>query len=932
DEHGFAAVWTPERHFHPFGGLYPNPSVTGAALAAITRNIQIRAGSVVSPLHNPIRIAEEWSVVDNLSHGRVGLSFASGWHAQDFVLAPENYARRREILVSSIETIQRLWKNEPITSVGGNGMPAEVRIYPRPVQDTLPIWLTAAGNPATFQMAGEMGLSLLTHLLGQSLEDLAEKIALYRAAWHASAQRMGNGHVTLMLHTFVGGNTDEVREKVRKPFCNYLRNSLDLVKDLAVSLGYSGDPRTFAEDDIEVLLSHAFERYFETSGLLGEPDKCLLLVEKLKSIGVDEIACLIDFGVDSEAVLESLSYLNDVKNRSNNPEREKAADFSIAEQIGLHHVSHIQCTPSLGRILATDDATLSAMRNLRVLLLGGEALSPALANQLRSTLSAEIYNMYGPTETTIWSTVYPIETPQENIPIGRPISNTQIYILDPHLQPVPLGVIGEIYIGGAGVVRGYLQKPELTAERFLPDQFATTPGARLYKTGDRGRYLPDGTLEFLGRGDYQVKIRGHRIEPGEIETVLEGHPQVSECAVIAYVPDTGAQEKRLAAYIVPKTETEVILEEVRSFLQEKLPSYMLPNAFVLLDHLPLTPNKKVDKKALPLPDASQTGVQIHYRAPHTSMEEILAGIWAEILGLEKVGIDEIFFELGGYSLQATQLIARLRTLFQVDLPLRSFFDTPTVAGLSRQIEIALQLRDEQAEVALVPVSHEGPLPLSFAQAGIWFLDQLAPHTSSYNEPAAVKLQGQLQREILEQSLNAIVQRHEVLRCSFTTASGQPVQIVNSAVTLPLTYIDLSHFERAMRESEVRRRATEEIQKPFDLGTAPLVRVVVLRLDEDEHILLLITHHIISDGWSTGIFVKELAALYTSFLLGSPSPLSALPIQYSDFAIWQRQWLQGERLEHHLAYWKNRLQAPLPVLQLPYDHPRPAVQSFRGATH
>jgi natural product biosynthesis luciferase-like monooxygenase protein/amino acid adenylation domain-containing protein len=932
DEHGFSAVWTPERHFHTFGGLYPNPSVTGAALAAVTNNIQIRAGSVVSPLHNPIRIAEEWSVVDNLSHGRVGLSFASGWHAQDFVLAPENYANRKEVLVRSIETIQRLWRNEAITCVDGNGAHAEVRIHPRPIQEELPIWLTAAGNPATFQMAGEMGLHLLTHLLGQSLEDLAEKIALYRAAWRSDPHRTGAGHVTLMLHTFVGEKTEDVREKVRKPFCDYLRNSLDLVKDLAASLGYTGDPRTFAEDDIEVLLSHAFDRYFETSGLLGEADKCLALVEKLKGIGVDEIACLIDFGVDCDAVLSSLHYLNEVKERCNSSNEADDADYSIAEQIARHHVSHLQCTPSLGRILATDEQTLAALGGLRTLLLGGEALSPALANQFLATLPTKIYNMYGPTETTIWSTVYPIEDAQESMPIGSPIFNTQVYILDAHLQPVPIGVTGEICIGGVGVVRGYLNRPELTAERFIPDRFSTMPGARLYKTGDRGRYLPDGNIEFLGRNDYQVKIRGHRIELGEIEAVLEAHPQVRECAVIAYAPQAEAEEKHLAAYIVPNPETSIAVDEIRSFLRKKLPSYMLPTDFVLLDFLPLTPNKKVDKKALPLPDASQLEANVHYKAPRTAIEEILAGIWGEILGIEKVGIDDTFFDLGGYSLQATQFIARLRPLFQINLPLRSFFEAPTVADLSAQIEIALQLKDETSDVALLPVSHEGYLPLSFAQSGIWFLDQLAPHTSSYNEPAAVKLQGKLDRDVLEQSLNTIIQRHEVLRCSFTTFNGQPVHTIEAEIKLPLIFNDLSDLSPDIRGDEVLRRATQEIQKPFDLATAPLLRMALFRLDEDEHILLLITHHIISDGWSMGIFVKELATLYTAFLQGAPSPLLALPIQYSDFAVWQRQWLQGDVFEQHLDYWKTQLQAPLPALQLPLDHPRPAVQSFRGATH
>ncbi|HYO99699.1 MAG TPA: MupA/Atu3671 family FMN-dependent luciferase-like monooxygenase [Pyrinomonadaceae bacterium] len=549
DRHGFAAVWTPERHFHAFGGLYPNPSVTGAALATITEHIQIRAGSVVMPLHSPIRVAEEWSVVDNLSKGRVGVSFASGWHADDFVFAPHEYARRKEAMLSGIEIVRKLWRGEAVTFQGGAGNDVEVKICPRPVQHELPFWITAAGSPETFQMAGESGANLLTHLLGQSLEELSEKIEIYRRAWREHHPQQGEGRVSLMLHTFVGADAASVREKVRQPFINYLRSSFGLIKNLARSLGQDIEGENFTEDDMQALLSHAFDRYFETSGLFGTPDGCLRIVERLKAIGVDEVACLVDFGVDFESVMSSLDYLSAVKEQSNRNGDAPEEDYSLPAQLQRHSVSHLQCTPSMASMLAAEPGTLSALRSVRQLLLGGEALPAALAAHLSAELAAEIHNMYGPTETTIWSATHLLSKHGGSVPIGRPVANTQIYILDRQLQPVPVNVPGELFIGGAGVVRGYLKRPDLTAARFVPDPFGSDGGGRLYRTGDLARYLPGGDIEFLGRMDDQVKVRGHRIELGEIETAIVQHAGVREAVVVAREDTPG--DKRLVAYLVP---------------------------------------------------------------------------------------------------------------------------------------------------------------------------------------------------------------------------------------------------------------------------------------------------------------------------------------------------------------------------------------------
>ena len=560
DQHGFSAVWTPERHFHAFGGLYPNPSVTSAAIAVLTERIQIRAGSVVLPLHNPIRVAEEWSVVDNLSRGRVGLSFAAGWHANDFVFAPESFAARKEIMLRGIETVLKLWRGESIPGRSGNGSEIMVRILPPPVQTSPPFWLTAAGNPETFRMAGQLGANCLTNMLGQKLEDVAAKIAVYRAA-RLEAGHAGEGIVSLMLHTFVGTDQAAVREKVRKPFTDYLKTSTDLIKQARWEFpafaqpgkSKEGDSASAPQDELtaeetDALMAHAFERYFQTSGLFGTPEVCVAMVEKLKAIGVDEIACLVDFGVDTDSVLQSLEYLNEVRELCNKAPPADTADYAIPAQIRRHGVTHLQGTPSMVRMLAADADSLGALGSLKKLLLGGEALPPALVSTLAPLVNVDILNMYGPTETTVWSTTARVGKQGEPVTIGRPIANTAIYILDRQLQPTPTGVPGELFIGGSGVVRGYLDRPELTAEKFVQDPFSSDRQSRLYRTGDLARYRSDGELEFLGRIDHQVKLRGYRIELGEIESVLGKHPGVRESVTIAREDTPG--DPRLVAYVV----------------------------------------------------------------------------------------------------------------------------------------------------------------------------------------------------------------------------------------------------------------------------------------------------------------------------------------------------------------------------------------------
>jgi natural product biosynthesis luciferase-like monooxygenase protein len=565
DAHGFEAIWTPERHFHPFGGLYPNPSLTSAAIAVLTSRIGIRAGSVVLPLHNPIRCAEEWSVVDNLSNGRVGLSFASGWHASDFALAPANFKDRRELMARGIETVRALWRGETVPASSGDGKEIQVRMYPPPVQRAPQIWITASGNPETFAAAGRMGASVLTNLLVMKIEELVANTAVYRKAYR-EAGHPGDGHITLMLHTFVGQTLEDVRAKVRGPFLEYLRTSTDLINkarweltafakadDRSAAGGATMNLDELSAEDMNAILDHAFERYFATAGLFGTPESCLATVDRLRNLGVDEIACLIDFGVDADSVLASLPYLDELRRRSMPVvDGQDTEDYTIPAQIRRRGVTHVQCTPSLLGALAMDGDAADAIGTLQMLLVGGEPLPTALVERLRPQFPGALLNMYGPTETTIWSTTSPI-VPGGRITLGKPIANTSIHIVDRHQRLLPVGVPGELLIGGAGVVRGYLARPELTAERFIVDP-EVAGGGRLYRTGDLARWLPSGDVEFLGRLDHQIKIRGYRIELGEIESVIGEHSSVRETVVVAREDAGGAA--RLVAYVVPRKDGE----------------------------------------------------------------------------------------------------------------------------------------------------------------------------------------------------------------------------------------------------------------------------------------------------------------------------------------------------------------------------------------
>ncbi len=706
DQHGFSAIWTPERHFHAFGGLYPNPSITSAIIAAVTERVQIRAGSVVLPLHSPIRVAEEWSIVDNVSRGRVGVSFASGWQSNDFVLAPDKYADRKEAMFQSIETVRRLWRGEKLALPDGAGNIINVSTLPRPVQPELPVWVTSGGTPETFRMAGEIGANLLTHLLGQDLDELADKIAIYRRAWneHGHSAQGKTGYVTLMMHAYIGTNMESVRDTVRGPFTEYLRSSVGLIQTMAKSMGMNMRSKDFSADDMDTLLAHAFERYFVTSGLFGTIDNCLAMVQRLKTVGVDEVGCLIDFGVDEDLVLASLHQLAQLKDLSNVQDDECYDDYSVPAQIVRHGVTHLQCTPSLARTLQLLPEIVDGLQGLRKLMLGGEALPLSLVQDIESVSQATLYNMYGPTETTIWSTTALVEKGRDLVSIGSPIANTQVYLLDALLQPVPVGVSGELYIGGVGVARGYHHRPDLTAERFIPDQWSIVPGARLYRTGDTARYLPDGSIEYLGRGDQQIKLRGYRIELGEIEATLLRNPAIRQAIVVVREQTTG--DKQLIAYLVPVQDAIVPSNvQLRHLLKESLPDYMVPSAFISLDALPLTPNGKIDRRALAALRPQTQAEASRHISPRDEIEYQLRDIWEEILDISPISVIDNFFELGGHSILAVKLMARIKHTFNHDLPLATLFQRQTVA------ELATFLREGQGvhveHPILVPLQPQG---------------------------------------------------------------------------------------------------------------------------------------------------------------------------------------------------------------------------------
>ncbi|HEY7768578.1 amino acid adenylation domain-containing protein, partial [Longimicrobium sp.] len=592
---------------------------------------------------------------------------------------------------------------------------------------------------------------------------------------------------------------------------------------------------------------------------------------------------------------------------------ENALELATVEE----EVVHVSMVPSAAAELLRGGGIPASVKTLN---LGGEALPNALAQGLYSLGTVQkVGNLYGPTEDTTYSTYYVVPRGADQVLVGTPVANTQAYVLDAHLQPVPVGVTGELYLAGDGLSRGYASHPAMTAERFVPCPFGV-PGARMYRVMDRVRRRADGEIEYLGRIDFQVKVRGYRIELGEIEARLAEHSGVR--APVVLVREDAPGDRRLVAYYLG--DEAVAVDALRAHLAERLPEYMVPAAYVWMEAYPLTPNGKVDRRALPAPegDAYAAG---EYAAPVGGTEEALAGIWAEVLGVERVGRHDNYFALGGHSLLAVRVVSRMRQVLDAEVGIADLFERPVLADLARAIGNA-------APAGLPPigrVDRRGRLPLSFAQQRLWFLEQLGDLGGTYHIPMRLRLQGELDRGALRRALDALLARHEALRTTFVEMDGEPVQRIAEESAFHLLEHDLRGYPEPV--AELGRLSAEEAGAPFDLEHGPLIRGRLVRMAEDDHLLLLTMHHIVSDGWSMGVLTRELGTLYEAFGRGEPDPLPPLPVQYADYAAWQREWVDGKVLQQQAEYWTKTFSGAPALLELPTDRPRPARQDHAGAT-
>jgi amino acid adenylation domain-containing protein len=597
----------------------------------------------------------------------------------------------------------------------------------------------------------------------------------------------------------------------------------------------------------------------------------------------------------------------------------------LEQAIGSEKITVIFLTTALFNQIVRESQ--GAFRSLRYLLFGGEAVDKQWVEAvLRGGKPGHFLHVYGPTEMTTFTTSYEIIPTEgnETVPIGGPIANTEVYVLDEEMEPVPVGVTGELYAGGPGTARGYLNRPELTAEKFVPHPFAQKPGERLYRTGDRVRRRIDGNIEFIGRRDTQVKMRGFRIELGEIETALMNVAK-SENVVVMMREDRPG-DKQLVAYVAMPRQADT--HDLKQALRQRLPEYMVPSEIVIMESLPLTRNGKIDRGALPAPSTERNTNGGEQRTVRTPVEDLIVQIWEEVLQVHPIGVMDNFFGLGGHSLLATQVVLRMNTAFHFDIPLRLVFEYPVVAELACQIEELMQGGARQDAPPIQRVPRTDDLPLSYAQQRLWFIEQLEPGRSTYNVPAAVRIQGDLDVAALEQAFSEIVQRHEPLRTRFGLVAGEPRQIIETNGEFHLLISDLTSVPASDREEQAKLLIREDAKQPFDLGRDRLMRVRLLRLAPEDHVLAVTMHHIVCDGWSIGILMREVSALYAAFSAGKASPLEELPIQYVDYSVWQRQWLDGEIMDRQLNYWREQL-AGAEILDLPTDRSRPAIQSQRG---
>ncbi|MFK0221132.1 amino acid adenylation domain-containing protein [Streptomyces vinaceus] len=607
---------------------------------------------------------------------------------------------------------------------------------------------------------------------------------------------------------------------------------------------------------------------------------------------------------------------------------------ALARLVEEYRITSMFLTAALFNLVVEECVEL--LTRVREVWTGGEAASPhSFARALEQAPDTVLVNAYGPTETTTFATRHRLDpragaVVDGRVPIGTALDDTRLYVLDERGRPVPQGAVGELCVGGTGVARGYLGRPGLTARQFTPDPYGA-PGARMYRTGDLARRRPDGTVDYLGRSDQQVKIRGHRIEPGEIEAELARSPRVGHAAVVVREDTPG--EQRLVAYVVPAEGQVADPSELRNALADRLPAYMLPSAIVCLAALPVTPNGKLDRRALPAPP--EEGVlRAEFAAPATATEELAAAVWGEVLGTGRIGRNDDFFALGGHSLRATRAVSRLGARLGTGVPLRLLFEHPTLERFASALDALRGEGPDSAAPAAAPVSAIGArpagesAPLSFAQQRLWFLDQLQPGRPDYNIPVAARLRGALDADALDAALCAVVARHEVLRSRIAEGPSGPVQVVEAPEVFLPVRTDLGDLPREEARSRALGLAHADAAAPFDLGSAPLLRARVVRVADDEHLLVLVLHHTVGDGWSMPVLWRELSGAYAALRRGERPALPELPVQYGDFAYWQQRRLAGGEADAGIAHWRAALSG-LPALELPTDRPRPQVRSGAG---
>jgi amino acid adenylation domain-containing protein len=706
-------------------------------------------------------------------------------------------------------------------------------------------------------------------------------------------------------------------------------------------------PSSFGEIPARACKAHNLAYVIYTSGSTGRPKGCLITHRNVVRLMKNDRPAFNFTSSDVWIMAHSFSFDFSVwemygallnGGRLVIPSREDVRDtWVFLRLIKQHRVTVLNQTPSAFYQLMTEEEKEPPEldSHLRYIIFGGEKLDPSLLTPWVRRYSPEkvqLINMYGITETTVHVTLCNLSLAaiigsSGGSPIGRPLPETTVYIVDDNMNLLPPGETGELCVGGAGVCRGYLNRPDLTEEKFIHDAFSSRPGAKLYRSGDLGRWLSDGSIEYGGRKDEQVKIRGYRIECGEIEYRLRQHHDVA--AVVVEAKELRAGDKELVAYIAGSSRVNA--RGLRKYLGEFLPDYMIPSAFVFLDALPLTSHGKIDRKALPVPVRSRGVSGYAYSPPRTPDEETLAGVWAEVLGLRRVGINDGFFELGGHSLLAAQIISRMREAFKVELPLGAIFENPTVAGISGVMHDYAAERRNNYLPPVIRASRDSDLPLSFSQERIWFISELYPDNLAYNFEAALWFKGTLNVEALQRSLNEILRRHEIYRTTFSSRDDRPVQVIHEHRPLKLHVADISGIEEGKRRDAAWDMIRREFLHKFDLSRLPLVRWTLVRLRPEEYVFIHTEHHLVHDGWSFNVFLGELTELYNAFSQGKPSPLTEPLIQFADFAHWQRQWMEGEVAEKQLAYWKKRLRGYSGRVDLPMDRPRPAVQTFHGST-